>query len=85
MPLASGVVIVTLDSDFTTLLALRQASGPSIVFVRDVGTKTWDVHLRLFLDNLANIAEDLTAGAVVSLSPTRISIRRLPIVSTNQT
>jgi hypothetical protein len=63
-------VIITLDNDFTTLLALRQSVSPSVVFIRQVGTKPWEVHLQPLLDNLGNLVEDLLAGAVVSLSPT---------------
>ena len=73
------LVIVTADSDFSMLLVARGAAGPSVVLLRHVAELTWDVHGALLVDNLPAVAEDLEAGAVVSLSPTRMSVRRLPI------
>jgi predicted nuclease of predicted toxin-antitoxin system len=73
------LVVVTADSDFSMLLVARGAASPSVVLLRHVAELTWDVHVALLIDNLAAVAEDLEAGAVVSLSPVRMSVRRLPI------
>ncbi len=62
------------------LLAARGSAGPSVVLLRHVAELAWPVHLSLLVDNLTAVAEDLKAGAVVSLSPTRLAVRRLPIV-----
>lgn len=73
-------VVVTADSDFTHLLALRRATRPSVIFLRQVSELAPMEHADLLVANLPTIAEDLEAGAVVSLSPTRMAVRRLPIV-----
>ena len=76
-----GVVLITADSDFSMLLAARGSAGPSVVLLRHVAELPWPVHLALLVDNLPAVLQDLEAGAVVSLSPTRMAVRRLPIVS----
>jgi len=72
-------VVVTADSDFAMMLAIRGASRPSVLQLRQVADQTPDVHISLLLANLPSIEEALDTGAVVSLSPTRLSIRDLPI------
>ncbi len=74
---ANGCVVVTADSDFPMLLALSEASNPSVVLLRDMAEQTADVHIRLLVANLASIETELDEGAVASLSPTRLSIRSL--------
>jgi predicted nuclease of predicted toxin-antitoxin system len=74
------LVIVTADSDFASMLALSGASRPSIVHLRGVAELAPATHLRLLLDNLTTVTEELDQGAVVSLSPVRLAVRRLPIV-----
>jgi len=74
------LVLVTADHDFAALLALRNATRPSVVHLRGIADRPPAVHLSLLVDNLASITEDLEAGAVVSLSPTRLALRRLPIL-----
>jgi predicted nuclease of predicted toxin-antitoxin system len=74
-----GFVVVTADSDFGALLALRRATSPSVVQLRHVAERLPEDHLGLLIANLPQIAEDLASGAIVSLSPTRLAIRDLPI------
>lgn len=76
---AHGDVVITADSDFSMLLAARGSSGPSVVLLRHVAEQPWPAHQALLLDNLPAVLADLDAGAVVSLSPTRLAVRRLPI------
>ena len=61
------------------LLALRRATSPSVVQLRHVAELPPDVHLALLIANMPAIAEDLYRGAIVSLSPTRLAIRGLPM------
>jgi predicted nuclease of predicted toxin-antitoxin system len=72
-------VVVTADTDFSMLLALRRAPLPSVILLRRVSELSPDDHGRLLLANLPAIVEDLDRGVVVSLSPTRLAIRNLPI------
>lgn len=76
---ADGLVVVTADTDFGMLLTLRRATSPSVVQLRHVAELLPDVHLALLIANMPAIAEDLDRGAIVSLSPTRLAIRGLPM------
>lgn len=72
-------VVLTADADFSALLAARGSGRPSVVLLRHVAELPWTMHLALLVDNFPAVVEDLEAGAVVSLSPTRMAVRRLPI------
>ena len=74
-----GLVVVTADSDFGALLAMRRATSPSVVHLRHVAELVAEEHLRLLVANLPQIADDLNRGAIVSLSPTRLAVRDLPL------
>lgn len=76
---ANGAVVVTADSDFAMLLATRRAQTPSVVLLRDAADRPPAAHAQLLIDNLAAVENDLTRGAIVSLSPTRLRVRELPI------
>ena len=74
-----GLVVVTADSDFGALLAMRRATSPSVVHLRHVAELVAEEHLQLLVANLPQIADDLDRGAIVSLSPTRLAVRDLPL------
>jgi predicted nuclease of predicted toxin-antitoxin system len=77
--LADGSVVITADSDFAMLLALRAADRPSVIQLRHVnelGTAEIGV---LLTANLPTVTDALIRGAIVSLSPTRMAVRELPI------
>lgn len=74
-----GDVLITADADFSMLLAARGTAGPSVVLLRHVAELPWRDHQSLLVDNLPAVLGDLRDGAVVSLSPTRLAVRRLPI------
>ena len=74
-----GRVVVTQDSDFTTIMALKRLTQPSVVYFR-TSRKSQRHLLPIFLANLPTFAEDLALGAVVVIEDTRIRIRRLPIL-----
>lgn len=74
-----GDVPITADADFSMLLAARGSAGPSVVLLRHVAELPWYHHASLLVDNLPAVLTDLQDGAVVSLSPTRLAVRRLPI------
>lgn len=76
---SDGAVVVTADSDFGALLAMRRAESPSVVLLRHVAELVAEEHLALLVANLPQIVDDLERGAIVSLSPTRLAIRDLPI------
>jgi predicted nuclease of predicted toxin-antitoxin system len=72
-------VVITADSDFGMLLALRRATSPSVVHLRHVAELPPDDHIALLVANLPTIAGDLERGAIASLSPSRLAVRDLPL------
>ena len=75
-----GHTLITADSDFGALLSIRRTSSPSVIHLREVADQPPDVHTALLLENLSALEDALANGAIVSLSPTRIRIRDLPIL-----
>jgi predicted nuclease of predicted toxin-antitoxin system len=76
---ANDLVVVTVDSDFAAMLAIEGAERPSVVQLRGVAELVPAAHQSLLVANLGAVAEDIEAGAIISLSPTRLAVRRLPI------
>ena len=74
-----GHVLVTADSDFGALLSTRRMSGPSVIHLRGVADQPPDTHMALLVENLPVLEAALAGGAIVSLSPTRLRIRDLPL------
>jgi predicted nuclease of predicted toxin-antitoxin system len=78
---AENRIIVSADTDFGTLLALRSAKKPSIIIFRRGSERRPDQQLALLLAHLAEIKDDLEAGGIVIFEQTRIRIRSLPVSS----
>lgn len=73
-----GMVVVTLDADFHTLLALSGLIGPSIIRIRIEGLRG-EALARLLVSVLQVCSDDLLKGAMVSVTENGIRIRRLPV------
>ena len=76
---AENRVLVTADTDFGALLALRGTSTPSVVQFRRRTSRRASAQLQLLLAQLPTVADDLRQGALVTIEDTRLRIRRLPI------
>jgi predicted nuclease of predicted toxin-antitoxin system len=74
-------VIVSADTDFGTILALRNAARPSVILFRGATPRNPIGQVKLLLANLREIAPSVERGAVVVLEPQRIRIRTLPMIS----
>jgi predicted nuclease of predicted toxin-antitoxin system len=75
---ADALVIVSADSDFVA--AACGATRPSVVLLRSADRLTSDQQAALLAANLAAVADDLEAGAIVTIARGRMRIRSLPIV-----
>jgi predicted nuclease of predicted toxin-antitoxin system len=77
---ASGkhAIVVTLDADFHTILAVSGASGPSVIRVRLQGLGAPKV-VELIHHVLAAFDADLRDGSLVTVKAHKTTCHRLPI------
>ncbi|MDP9193548.1 MAG: DUF5615 family PIN-like protein [Acidobacteriota bacterium] len=78
---SAGRVVVALDSDFHTILAVQGWSSPSVIRIRREGLSAEDVRdlvVRLLNDHEAA----LLSGVALSVRAHLIGIRKLPLTDT---
>ena len=71
-------VVVTLDADFPTLLALSGATLPSVIRLRIEGLRG-EGTAALLQAIVTQFDEDLEQGAAVTVQEGRVRVRRLPL------
>jgi predicted nuclease of predicted toxin-antitoxin system len=74
-----GRIIVTLDADFHSILALDRATSPSVIRVRIERLRAQAL-TELLVAVMNECERELQQGAAVTVEPNRIRIRCLPLL-----
>ena len=74
----NNAVVVTLDADFHTILAVSGATGPSVIRIRIQGLRATEIAdcVRLVC---ARLESELVAGSLVTVKARKTTCHNLPI------
>jgi predicted nuclease of predicted toxin-antitoxin system len=76
--LGNNAIVVTLDADFHTILAVSGASGPSVIRLRMQGLGAQEV-VDLVRRVLVRFDADLKRGSLITLKTRKITCHKLPV------
>ena len=74
-----GRAVLSADTDFATLLALRRKTKPSVVLFRLRAGRRPDRQVALLEVNLPSIEEHIQRGSIVTIEDARVRVRSLPV------
>lgn len=74
-----GRTIISADTDFATMLALRSQTKPSVILLRVGVSHRAEDQAELLVANMPVIQAHLESGAVIVFDGTRVRVRTLPI------
>lgn len=72
-------VVVSADTDFGTLLALRQAVRPSVILFRGPTGRAPEAVAARLITELPQTASAIERGCILTIEPGRCRVRLLPI------
>ena len=73
-------IMVSADTDFAALLAVRNQTKPSLILFRGASLRRPEVQAKVLLEQLPRLITDLARGCVVVIQENRIRVRALPIL-----
>ena len=70
--------LISMDTDFGTILAHRNTRFPSVILFRGEGLRRSQRQLMLLLTNLPVIGDAIAEGPIIVLERSRVRVRKLP-------